>query len=174
LAGKRLIFLDEAGVNLGMSRSKGWAPRGEAPIIERPLGGTNVSLVGAICEEGTLALRQVEGSVDGQEFVKFLEEDLGPTLKEGDVVVMDGPRIHRVRGVSEALARHGATPLYLPAYSPEFNPIEMAWAWLKNRLRAAPPRQKQVLRRQVQTLWDRVTRTLCREWVQHCGYPQST
>ena len=167
-------FLDEAGVNLGMGRSRGWAPCGTTPVIERPGGGPNLSLVGAICDDGPLALRQVEGSVDGPEFVKFLEEDLGPKLQEGDIVVMDGPRIHRVKGVTETLARYGATPLYLPAYSPEFNPIEMAWAWLKNLLRAAPPRQKGLLRRQVQALWERLTSSLCTAWGRHCGYGQST
>lgn len=85
------MFLDEAGVDVAMSRSYGWAPPGETPRIERPVHGKRISLIGAIALDGARALRRVEGYVDGDEFV------------------MDGPRIHRVGGVAEALAERGAT-----------------------------------------------------------------
>jgi len=164
------VFLDEAGVDIAMSRSYGWAPPGETPRIERPVHGKRISLIGAIALDGVRALRRVEGYVNGDEFVAFLREDLGPHLQPGDLVVMDGPRIHRVAGVAEALAERGATAVYLPPYSPELNPIEMAWAWIKGLLRAAPPRKLPLLRERVHELCERISATLCQGWIRHCGY----
>lgn len=165
-----LVFIDESGVDAAMSRSHGWSPLGTTPTIERPLHGHRISLMGAIALDGPRALREVDGYVNGAEFIAFLREDLGPNLKPGDIVVMDGPRIHRVAGVAEALAERGATALYLPAYSPEYNPIEMTWAWLKRLLRTAAPRKLALLRQRVGELWRTVSDTLCRGWIEHDGY----
>jgi transposase len=170
----KLVFLDEAGVDIAMARFYGWAPVGQRPVIERPARGRRVTLIGAIGADGPRALRQVDGYVNGEEFISFLREDLGPQLLPGDVVVMDGPSIHKVEGVAEALAEHGATPLYLPPYSPEFNPIEMTWAWLKTALRAVPPRRLADLKERTLEIWRRVSAALCRAWISHCGYAQST
>jgi transposase len=169
----KLVFLDEAGVHIAMSRAYGWAPPGQTPVIERPARGRRISLIGAIALDGCRALRRVEGYVNGEEFVDFLRNDLGPALRRGDIVVMDGPSIHKVEGVAEALAERGATPLYLPPYSPELNPIEMAWAWIKKLLRDAPPRRLAALRERVDDLWAHVTAALCGAWMRHSGY-QST
>ena len=166
----RLVFLDEAGTSLAMSYNYGWAPPGEKPIIERPLRGKNITLIGAIALDGTRALRRVEHSVNGEEFVSFLREELCPNLHPGDIVVMDGPRLHRVAGVAEALEEVGAVPLYLPAYSPEFNPIEMTWSWLKTNLRRVSPRHIGPLRATVEKIWASVTSELCQAWIRHCGY----
>lgn len=164
------VFIDEAGVSIAMSYNYGWAKPGEKPTIERPLRGKNVTLIGAIALDGVRALRRVESSVNGEEFIRFLREDLGPKLNPGDVVVMDGPRIHRVAGVQEALAEFGASPLYLPAYTPELNPIEMTWSWLKARIRKAAPRRITGLRRVVASAWSQITSALCRAWIRHAGY----
>jgi len=164
------VFIDEAGVSIAMSYNYGWALPGEKPVIERPVRGKNITLIGAIALDGVRALRRVESTVNGDEFIRFLREDLGPTLNPGDVVVMDGPRIHRVAGVTEALAEFGATPLYLPAYSPELNPIEMTWSWLKAALRKAAPRGIRRLREVVASVWSRITSELCHAWIRHAGY----
>jgi transposase len=169
----KLVFVDEAGVDIAMSRQYGWAPPGQTPVIERPAHGRRISLIGAIAMDGIRALRRVEGYVNGDEFIDFLREDLGPALRPGDVVVMDGPSIHKVEGVAEALAERGATALYLPPYSPELNPIEMTWAWIKKLLRDAPPRRLPALRERVDILWGQVTTALCVAWVRHCGYQSS-
>ena len=87
---------------------------GDKPIIISPRWGKRVTIVGAIAVDGPRVMHQVEGSFDGPAFVKYLDEVLGPTLRKGDIVVMDGPRLHRVAGVVEALAKHGAKALYLP------------------------------------------------------------
>jgi transposase len=170
----RLVFLDEAGVSLAESRRYGWAPRGQTPVIERPARGRRLNLIGAIALDGVRALRLVEGYVNGDEFLAFLREDLGPSLRKGDIVIMDGPSIHKVAGVEEALAEHGATAVYLPAYSPELNPIEMTWAWLKKLIRDNPPRKLRLLRERIGVLWQKVTARLCAGWLSHSGYVQST
>lgn len=166
----KLVFLDEAGVDIAMSRAYAWAAPGWTPVIERPARGRRISLIGAIALDGGRALRRVEGYVTGDEFIQFIRDDLGPNLRPGDIVVMDGPSIHKVAGVVEALAERGASALYLPPYSPELNPIEMTWAWLKNLLRAAPPRQLKALRERVEELWTRLTVPLCAAWIRHSGY----
>lgn len=169
----KLVLLDEAGVDIAMSPECGWAPPGQTPVIERPAPGRRISLIGAIALDGSRALRRVEGYVNGDEFVDFLRRDLGPALPPGDIVVMDGPSIHKVEGIAKALAENGATALYLPPYSPELNPIEMAWAWLKKPLRDAPARRLAALRERVDDLWAQVTTALCAARVRHSGY-QST
>lgn len=170
----KAVFIDEAGVNAGMALNHGWAPVGVKPVVERPSRSKNITLIGAISWGGTRVLTRVEGSVDGPTFVQWLRDDLGPTLKPGDIVIMDGPRIHRVAGVAEALAEFGAKPLYLPAYSPELNPIEMAWAWLKQALRKAAPRRVARLRSLVESIWKNVTSSLCQGWIRHAGYTMAS
>jgi transposase len=170
----RLVFLDEAGVSVAESRRYGWAPRGETPVIERPARGRRLNLIGAIALDGVRALRQVDGYVTGDEFLSFLREDLGPRLNKGDIVIMDGPSIHKVAGVTEVLAEHGATAMYLPAYSPELNPIEMTWAWIKKLVRDVPTRTLRLLRTLVDKLWAQVTADLCAGWLRHSGYTHST
>lgn len=168
-----LVFIDESGINAGLALNYGWSPIGTAPVIERPMRCKNVTLIGAIALDGPRVLTRLEGTLDGDGFVRWIREDLGPTLKEGDVVVMDSPRLHRVAGVAEALAAFGATACYLPAYSPELNPIEMAWAWLKHAVRKAAPRRIARLRSIVDSLWKNLTNELCTGWIRHSGYTVS-
>ena len=157
-------------MSLALSYNYGWAPPGQTPVIERPVRGKSINLIGAVAADGVRGLRRVEHSVNGDEFVAFLREDLGPNLNPGDIVVMDGPRIHRVAGVAEALAEFGATPLCLPAYSPELNPIEMTWAWAKKYLRRAASRRIRFLRETLERAWSTVTAALCKGWLKHCSY----
>ena len=166
-----LVFIDEAGINTALSYNYGWAPAGMTPVIERPSRGKNMTLIGAIALGGQRVLVRREGTLNGVGFVAFLREALGPTLVPGDVVVMDGPNLHRVAGVAEALAEFGATALYLPAYSPELNPIELAWAWVKRLVRQRAPRTPARLRKLVEEIWRNIPVTLIKGWIRHCGYP---
>jgi transposase len=110
----------------------------------------------------------------GDVFLDFLRENLGPTLNEGDLVVMDGPSIHRVAGVAETLAQFGATPLYLPDYSPELNPVEMTRARVKKLVGDLPTRSLRLLRLLVTTIWGQVTPDLCAGWLRRSVYTPST
>lgn len=165
-----LVFLDEAGVHTALANNYGWAAAGETPVIERPARGKNITLIGAIALNGPRALEPIDGYLNGEKFIEFIRQTLGPALNEGDVVVMDGPRVHRVAGVAEALAEFGATAVYLPAYSPELNPIEMAWAWLKRLLRKWAPRKPARVRQLVNQVWNGLTADLCAGWIKHSGY----
>lgn len=165
-----LVFIDEAGINTALSYNYGWAPPGVTPVIERPSRGKNLTLVGAIRLGRPQVLLKHEKTFKGGDFVAFLRETLGPTLVKGDVVVMDGPNLHRVAGVAEALAEFGATALYLPAYSPELNPIELAWAWVKRLVRKSAPRTPSQLRKLVDEIWRNIPATLIEGWIRHCGY----
>jgi transposase len=173
---KQLVFFDESSFNLAMKRAAGWALRGVTPIIEAPAKGTAVTVMGAIGLEGPRAMRIHKGGVNGEVLLDYLREDLGPTLKPGDIVVMDGPRLHRIAGVAEVLAEFGATVLYLPAYSPELNPIEMAWAWCKDKIRGIAPRHLSRLKQKLWEKWEAIDAEACAGWFRHSGYhvPLST
>lgn len=147
-----------------------WAPPNQTPVIERPMRGKNITLIGAISLQGPVAMRRVEHSVNGEEFVSFLREDLGPKLPPGAIVVMDGPKIHRVAGVKEALDEFGATALYIPAYTPELNPIEMTWSWFKHLFRAEAPRRITHIRALISKIWAAVPKEFCVNWIRHAGY----
>lgn len=168
---QRMIFFDESGFNLAMKRARGWAMRGVTPVIEAPAKGTAVTMLGAIGLDGPRAMRIHKGSVNGEVLLNYLRLDLGPTLKPGDIVLMDGPRLHRIAGVAEVLAEFGAKVFYLPAYSPELNPIEMTWSWLKDKIRAIAPRHLALLKDKLSQKWQAIKSDQCAGWLKHSGYP---
>jgi transposase len=166
----RLVFLDESGFKPNLTRRCGWAPVGQRPVITASRYGQNLTVIGAIATDGVRALRSVRSKFDGPAFKDYLDTCLGPKLRKGDIVVMDGPRLHKVQGVVEVLARWGATPLYLPAYSPEYNPIEMCWSWMKALVRTRIPGTMPRLVATVEEAWHKLTTDLCAGWISHCGY----
>lgn len=152
LSARRLIFIDESYCKTGMCREHGWSPRGARAKGKRPFRSwKTVSLIGAIRLGKRPRLMTHRGSVDGRVFLKFVKTTLRPMLRRGDVVVMDNLNFHKMRVVREAIEAAGATPIYLPTYSPELNPIEMLWADMKRDLRklAIPtePELRQAVRR---------------------------
>lgn len=132
----RLVFLDESYCATGMRRDFARARRGERAFATRPFGKwKTVSLIGAIRVGQRPRMMTHRGSVTGRVFLRFLRQRLVPWLHRGDVVLMDNLRAHKVKGVLETIESAGATVLYLPPYSPDFNPIELWWADLKRQLR---------------------------------------
>ncbi len=173
----KLVFLDESGFATNLARRYGWAPLGERPTLLVSKYGKRLTVIGAIALDGVRAWTSIDKGMNGDDFIAYLRNHLNPTLREGDVVVMDGPRVHRVAGVQEVLAEVGATALYLPAYSPELNPIEMCWSVMKAWIRRAAPRSLDRVRGSLQRAWERVTAAMCATWMRHCGYaaaPAST
>jgi len=131
-----LVFLDEAGAHLGMTRTHAHAPLGERAICKHSLSyQSNISMVGAIILKGICELYPYDGSIDGERFLSFLER-LIPKLNPHQVVVMDNLRVHHMKVVKERFARAKIRLLYLPPYSPESNPIEEAWSIIKRILRS--------------------------------------
>lgn len=170
----RLVFIDESGVSTALANGYAWSPRGEKPVVIAPTRAKNLTIIGAIAVDGVRATMEVEGSMNGATFKEFLDERLGPNLRPGDVVVMDGLAAHKVAGVEEILAKWGATPLYLPPYSPELNPIEICWSWIKRQLRKTAPSSFARLRAALAKAWTTVTAELCDSWTRHCGYAMAS
>lgn len=167
---EKLVFIDESGFRTNLTRAYGWAPLGKKPTLIASKYGKHTTIVGAIAVDGVRATHVVEGRFDGPRFLAYLDEVLGPTLNDGDIVVMDGPRLHRVAGVTEILAKHGASAIYLPPYSPELNPIEMCWSVMKAWIRQWTPRATDRLLQAIDRAWEGVTEALCTAWIRHSGY----
>jgi transposase len=168
---KRFKFSDESGGNLAMSRGYGRAPRGERVVGSVPQNyGSNIPLLASLGGKGLAALMTVEGATDGEVFKVYIEEVLGPTLRRGDIVVMDNLGAHKVRGVREAIAGRGATLLYLPPYSPDLSPIEPCWAKIKTLLRTAAARTREALAAALKQAIPMVSKSDALAWFSHCGY----
>jgi transposase len=133
---KRLVFIDETSVASNMTRIYGRAPRGER-LVQKVLHGNwkTTTFIAALRQKGVTAPFVLEGAMNGETFRAYIEQILAPTLKSSDIVFMDNVPIHKVAGVHEAIERRGAILIYLPAYSPDFNPIEQFFAKLKSVLR---------------------------------------
>ena len=125
----QLVFIDESGVNIDMTRQYGRSVGNirikDAAPINTP---KRTSIVGAMRFDGTIRYRSFEGSITGKRFLTFLKQTLLPSLREGDIVIMDNLSVHKVKGVKELILSAKALPLYLPPYSPDLNPIEMLWS----------------------------------------------
>lgn len=168
----RLVFLDESGMNVSMSRSHAWVKRGEEFIDRIPMNwGKNLTLLGAIRLTGWVVLTSMFATANKDRFVAWLKRKLLPKLRRGDVVVMDNLRAHHDPRVAPACAARGVRVIYLPPYSPDFNPIESGWALQKQYVRRVAPRHPDALRRVARRARHRVTQRHCLNWFAHCGYP---
>lgn len=165
------MFIDEAGSTIAMTRDYGRAPRGKRTSDSAPRNrGTVTTILGALTLAGLEATMTVEGGTDGDVYVAFLEEVLAPKLQEGDLVVMDNAGAHKDPRVREVLARYGAKAVYLPPYSPDLNPIEMAWSKLKSFLRTAKARTIEALNLAIAMGMEIITPDDAVGWFRHCGY----
>lgn len=138
----RLVFLDETGVATKMVRLHGWSPRGQACRDSAPFGRwRTMTFIAALRLEGLVAPWLIEGPMDGDAFLVYLRRVLLPELRRGDLLVLDNLATHKVAGVREILAERRVQAFYPSPYSPDINPIEMAFSKLKAILRQEPPRQ---------------------------------
>src|SRR5829696_5858971 len=146
---ERLVFLDESGVTTKMARTHARAPRGHRAYGVIPLGSwQRLTVIGALACDGLVATMSIEASTSTPVLLAYLEQVLVPALKRTKpdaILVMDNLRPHHAKEVREMLARAGIGLLYLPRYSPEFNPIEHAWAKMKERLKAKAARSLEAL-----------------------------
>ena len=130
----------------------------------------STNLIGAISLEGVIADFCVDGGITGEVFTVFLEKVLCPVLKVGQIVLMDNSPAHIVKKVKELIEGRGAKLIYLPPYSPEFNPIEHCWSKVKSHLRRLEPWDKEKLNSSVRKALKAVTTNDARAWFEHCGY----
>jgi len=141
-----LVFLDESGANTQMTRWRGRSQVGQRLVAHVPHGHYKTStLIAAIRLEGPCAPWIFDGPMNGEMFLAWVRQGLVPVLKKGAVVIMDNLATHKVQGVSEAIEEAGARLIYLPPYSPDYNPIENMWSKIKQILRSLAPRTKEEL-----------------------------
>jgi transposase len=169
---ERLIFVDECGTHTSLSPIYGYAPRGERLYLSVPRNrGKNTTLLCSMTIEGMGPSLAVEGATTGRVFETYVEKVLAPSLKEGQVVVMDNLSAHRPKRIRELIEQKGCELLYLPSYSPDYNPIEEAFAKIKNLLRKAAARSKEALIEAIATaLFSAITAEDIRGYFQHAGY----
>jgi transposase len=169
-----LVFLDETGVNAKMARLYGWAPVGERCRDAVPFGHwKTMTFIAGLRLSGLTAPWVLDGPMDGDAFRVYVRDVLAPTLRRGDVVVLDNLPAHKVSGIREAVAARRAQLFYLPPCSPDLNPIEMAFAKLKALLRQNPARTVEGLVERIGTLLDRFQPSECANLFQATGYQHS-
>jgi transposase len=128
-----------------------------------------LTILSALSLGGLLATMTIEQATDGDIFLAYIEQVLGPKLRPGDVVVMDNLSAHKVAGVEQLIQAAGAELLYLPPYSPDLNPIEKAWAKLKQLLRSAKARTAEALNQAIAELLPQITPQNAQAWFRHSG-----
>jgi transposase len=170
----RLVFVDECGTHIALTRLRARAPRGERAIGRVPRNhGPNLTLFAALTPQGMGPALVVEGGADHTACAAYVRKMLVPSLRPGQVVVMDRLNVHQGAAIREAIAAAGCELRLLPAYSPDFNPIEPVFAKLKTHLRAAAARTAPALIRTIGMALERITPADACHCYTHCGYPLS-
>lgn len=172
LGAPELVFVDESGANRALCPRYGWAPRGERACGQAPRNrGPNTSLLAAMDARGLLASMTVEGSTNKEVFLTYLENVLCPRLRAGQVVIMDNLSVHKNEAVRQKIEACGCRLVFLPAYSPDFSPIENAFSKLKGFLRKAKARTQEALEATIAAGLATITSSDARGWFNHCGFP---
>jgi len=154
-----------------MARMYGRAPKGERCRAPVPHGHwKTTTFVGGLTLDGVVAPMTLDGAMTGAAFLAYVEQVLVPTLRPGDIVVLDNLPAHKPVAIREAIEAAGATLLFLPPYSPDFNPIEMAFAKIKALLRKAAARTVQALWDAIRQAIDAVTPQDAKSFFSACGY----
>jgi len=167
-----LIFIDETSTHTAMTRRRSRAPRGERAVGRVPRNhGPNITLLAALTPEGIGPALTIAGAVDGAAFAVYAERILAPSLRPGQVVVLDNLSAHKSADARKAVEAVGCRLLFLPPYSPDFNPIELAFAKVKARLRAAAERTPEGLWAATTSAIDAVSAADARAFYAHCGFP---
>ncbi len=168
---KDLIFVDESGVNLALTRLFARAPKGHRAYGKRPQKrGKNVSIIGAIALSGLVSQISLIGTTDGLTFEAFISQQLVPKLWVGACVVINNCSIHKRDEIKALIERSGAKLIYLPPYSPEFSPIENCWSKIKSLLRSMGARNYPDLAQAIEDAFERVSLEDIRNWFTHCCY----
>lgn len=164
--------MDECGSNVALTPLYAWAPRAERATGAVPhRRGQNLTLIAALSPDGPGAAMTLDGAADGPAFAAYVAELLVPSLRPGQVVVMDNLSVHKGAGIRRAVEGAGCTLLFLPPYSPDLAPIEQAFSKLKAALRRVGARTRATLEAAIGTALDTITAADATGWFRFCGYP---
>ena len=167
----RLVFVDESGTNLSLTPRDGRAPRGQRVVGVVPRNhGPNITLFAAMSGEGITAAMTMTGPADGAVWELFVRQILVPSLRPGQIVILDNLGVHKNLAVRQLIAVHGCHVRFLPPYSPDFSPIEHAFSKLKTALRHAGARTRPTLEDAIATGLATITPHDAGAWFRHCGY----
>ena len=169
----RLVFIDETWTKTNMAPLRGWAPRGQRLPTAAPFGHWNtMTFVAALRRDRIEAPWLLDGPINGERFLIYIEQVLVPTLAAGDLVIADNLGSHKAKAVRNAIRHVGARLFFLPKYSPDLNPIEQFFAKLKHHLRRHQPRSRDTVCQAIAAALDTVTASECSNYFAHAGYPQ--
>ena len=175
LAPQDLVFVDETGTHIALTPLYARAPKGQRAVGKVPRNtGINTTLLASLSLDGMGEALILEGAADGLAFETSIEQVLVPSLRSGQMVVMDNLSIHQGKRVRLAIEAKGCQLLFLPAYSPDFSPIEQAFSKLKAALRRIGARSHEALFEAIAQAMKTITDADARGWFKHCGYPSAT
>ena len=168
---RRLVFVDESGTHISMDRLRSRAPRGERAYGRVPKNrGKNMTLIASMSLQGMGESMCLEGATDARAFEAYVEHFLAPSLCEGQVVVMDNLGAHRPGRIRELIEARGADVVFVPSYSPDLNPIELAFSKIKTILRKLGARTHEALLEAIEEALSKVSPADAAGWFDHCGY----
>ena len=171
IAASRLVFVDETWVKTNMAPLRGWGPRGRRLRAYAPYGHwKTLTFIAALRSDRITAPFVIDGPINGEMFLLWIQTQLAPTLSAGDVVVMDNLASHKGKAARNAIRARGAHLIFLPPYSPDLNPIEQVFAKLKHLMRKAQPRSIEATWRKVGDLLDLFTPAECANYLANAGY----
>jgi len=167
----RLVFIDETWAKTNMTRLRGWAPRGRKLLDKVPQGHwRTLTFLAALRHDRIDAPCVIDGPINGESFLAYVEQLLVPVLKPGDIVIIDNLGSHKGKAVRRAIRAAGAKLFFLPPYSPDLNPIEQVFAKLKTLLRKAAERTVEDTWRRIAVLLKAFTSQECANYLRNAGY----
>jgi transposase len=169
---EQFVFVDESGTHTSLTRLYGWAPHDRRAVGSVPRNhGQNTTLVAALTPEGLQAPWTIEGAMDTAAFERYVTEVLGPTLRPGQVVVLDNLSVHKAASIREAIEARHCELLFLPAYSPDCTPIEQAFSKIKALIRGIGARTREALLDAIRFAVAAITPEDAVGWFSYAGYP---
>ena len=171
---EQLVFVDESGTTISLTRLYGWAPHDHRATGSVPRNhGKNTTLVAALTPDGLQVPWMIEGAMNTESFVWYITEQLAPTLRPGQVVVLDNLSVHKAERIRHAIEARHCQLLFLPPYSPDFTPIEHAFSKLKAVLRRLGARTTEALWEAMREAVEAITPNDAAAWFAHAGYALS-
>ena len=166
-----MVFVDESGTHIALTRLYGWAPQDQRATGSVPRNhGKNTTLVAALAPDGLHEPWLIEGAMDTATFECYITQELAPTLRPGQVVVLDNLSVHKAESIRQAIEARRCQLLFLPPYSPDCTPIEQAFSKIKAILRGLGARTKEALQEAVRLAIEAITRQDATAWFAHAGY----